>query len=87
MVDLSKKTLELNYPCNWTYKVIGKTDQDIKEAVKEILEAREYKLNISNVSKKGKFKSFTLELLVHNEDDRKTLYEILSAHDKIKMVL
>jgi len=87
MIDLSKQKLELNYPCNWKYKVIGKNENEIKHAVKEILDNRDYTLKISHTSKKGKFKSFTLELLVHNEDDRKTLYEILSAHDKIKMVL
>ena len=87
MIDLSKEKLELNYPCSWTYKVIGKNEKDIKSAVKEILSDREYKIKISNISKKGKFQSFTLELLVHNDDDRKTLYEILLAHDNIKMVL
>ncbi len=87
MRDLNKEKLELNYPCKWIYKVIGKNDQDIKIAVKEILDQREYVLKLSNSSKKGKFKSFTLELLVHNEDDRKMLYDILCNHDNINMVL
>ncbi len=87
MIDLSKEKLELNYPCSWTYKVIGKNEKDIKSAVSQIMNDREYKLKMSNVSKKGKFQSFTLELLVHNDDDRKTLYDILLKHDFIKMVL
>jgi len=87
MVDLSKEKLELNYPCNWKYKVIGKNESLIKNAVREILAEREYKMKISNTSKKGNFKSFNLELLVHNEDDRKTLYDILGKHSDIKMVL
>jgi len=87
MIDLNKEKLELNYPCNWSYKVIGKNEQNIKNAVKEILDQREYTLKLSNSSKKGKFKSFSLELLVHNEDDRKMLYDILCNHDDINMVL
>jgi len=87
MRDLSKEKLELNYPCNWKYKVIGKSESDVKSAVKEILDVREYTLKASKSSKKGKFVSFTLELLVHNEDDRKTLYDVLCDHEKIKMVL
>ena len=87
MIDLSKEKLQLNYPWNWSNKELEKIKNEIKHAVKEILDNRDYTLKISHTSKKGKFKSFTLELLVHNEDDRKTLYEILSAHDKIKMVL
>jgi len=87
MIDLSKEKLELNYPCNWVYKIIGHNDEEIKQAVHEVVERAEYTLKPSKTSKKGKFKSFTLEVLVHNEDDRKTLYEILRAHNKIKMVL
>mgnify|MGYP000636153564 CR=1 FL=1 len=87
MIDLSKEKLELTYPCNWIYKVIGSNEEDVKAAVKEVVDRAEYTLKESHTSKKGKFKSFTLEVLVHNEDDRKTLYEILCAHEKIKMVL
>jgi len=87
MIDLNKEKLELNYPCKWTYKVIGKSETEIKKAVKETLDQREYSLKTSNSSKKGKFLSFTLELLVHNDDDRKTLYDVLCKHNKINMVL
>ena len=87
MIDLNNEKLELNYPCKWIYKIIGKNNQDIKKAVKEILDQREYVLKRSKSSKKGKFKSFTLELLVHNEDDRKMLYDILYNNDNINMVL
>ena len=87
MVDLSKEKLELDYPCNWIYKVIGKDEKKIKSAVNKVLDSREYTIRKSHTSKKGNFLSFTLELLVHNEDDRKTLYEILSEDADIKMVL
>jgi len=87
MIDLNKEKLNLDYPCKWTYKVIGKNEEDIKNAVKATLSEREYSLKISHSSKKGKFLSFTLDLLVHNEDDRKTLYDVLCKHDKINMVL
>ncbi len=87
MIDLSNEKLDLNYPCNWIYKVIGSNETEIQIAVKEIVEQREYTLKHSHISKKGKFLSFTLELLVHNEDDRKMLYEMLCAHKDIKMVL
>ncbi len=87
MIDLSKEKLELNYPCNWVYKVIGLSQKDVKSAIDDILEKREYKLKASKTSSKGKFQSFNLELLVHNDDDRTTIYEMLGKHAKIKMVL
>ena len=87
MRDLSNETLQLNYPCTWPYKLVVLEKTNIKIVVKEVLSQREHTIKKSKKSSKGKFVSYTLELIVHNEDDRKTLYEILSAHDKIKMVL
>jgi putative lipoic acid-binding regulatory protein len=87
MIDLSKETLQLNYPCSWKYKLVLFEEKNSKKIVNEILGEREYKLVESKVSKKGKFKSYSLELLVHNEDDRKELYKILGEHKEIKMVL
>ena len=87
MIDLSKEKLELDYPCNWTYKLVVKEQINIKTTVKEVVFKREHSIVESKTSNKGKFKSYTLELLVHNEDDRKTLFEILGKHDDIKMVL
>ena len=87
MIDLSKERLELNYPCNWEYKLVVLEHINIKMTVKEIILNREHKVKESKVSAKGKFKSYTLELLVHNEDDRKELFKQLGAHKNIKMVL
>lgn len=87
MIDLSKEKLELNYPCNWIYKVVVLTEKDAKAAVKEVLDSREYKMTKSKTSSKGKFISFSVETLVHNEDDRVELYEQLRTHARIKMVI
>jgi putative lipoic acid-binding regulatory protein len=87
MIDLSKEKLELNYPCNWEYKLIVLEHINIKSTVKDIILDREHKVNESKVSTKGKYKSYTLEMLVHNEDDRKEIYKMLGDHSNIKMVL
>lgn len=87
MIDLSKEKLELDYPCNWVYKLVVLEKVNIKTTVKEIVLEREHTVIESKKSAKGKFKSYTLELLVHNEDDRKTIFEVLGKHNDIKMVL
>ena len=87
MVDLSKEKLELDYPCSWSYKLVVKDKINIKKTVKDVVFEREHTVIESKTSAKGKFKSYTLELLVHNEDDRKTLFEVLGEHDDIKMVI
>jgi len=87
MIDLNKHKLELNYPCLWKYKVVLLETTKIKNILKDIFGQREHLMKESNVSKKGKYKSYSIELIVHNEDDRKELYELLGSHDEIKMVL
>ena len=87
MIDLSKEKLELDYPCSWTYKVVVHEKINIKTTIYDVVSEREHTIKSSNVSKKGKFRSYSLELLVHNEDDRKELFKILGDHNDIKMVL
>jgi len=87
MIDLNEHTLELDYPCNWEYKIVIRHEQTINEIIKEVLDERVHNIKPSKKSKGGKFKSYTLEMLVHNEDDRKELYKILGDHEHIKMVL
>ena len=87
MINLNEHKLELDYPCNWKYKLVIRQEQNIKKIIKEVLDEREHGVKPSKVSKEGKFKSYTLELLVHNEEDRKALYQILGDHEHIKMVV
>ncbi len=85
--DLSQHTLELDYPCSWQYKVVIRHEQTIEDIIKNILKQRAHNIKPSKKSSGGKFKSYTLEILVHNEDDRKELYQLLMNHEHIKMVV
>jgi len=87
MIDLNEHKLELDYPCNWKYKLVIRKEQNIKKIIAEVLEEREHGIKPSKTSSQGKFKSYTLELLVHNDDDRKGLYQLLGDHEHVKMVV
>lgn len=87
MIDLSQHKLDISYPCDWTYKVIGASDKEITDAVSEIMFERDHNLNVSNRSSKGKFVSYTLKTLVHTEKDRLNLFKLLSEHSNIIRVL
>ena len=87
MIDLSNEKLELDYPCSWEYKLVVLEHINIKTTIKDVISSREHKVSESKVSTKGKFKSYKLEMLVHNEDDRKEIFKMLGAHSNIKMVL
>jgi len=82
-----EQTLELNYPCDWRYKLIGHSLEDLQTAVHDVLQGREHQLEHSNVSKSGKYISLNLDILVHNEEERQFFYEALKSHQSIKMVL
>ncbi len=45
MIDLSKERLELNYPCNWEYKLVVLEHINIKMTVKEMFNAYETMVN------------------------------------------
>ena len=87
IINDSKKKLELEYPCSWTYKLIGYEKEAIQKAIHEVILKREHTLTHSNKSKTGKYVSMNLDLVIHNEDERNFIYEALKAHQHIKMVL
>jgi len=84
--DIEQK-LQLDYPCNWSYKVVGEEREKLENAIREVVLEREHSICHSNTSSGGKYISLNLELLVHNEDDRQFIYEALKAHQHIRMVL
>lgn len=79
--------LELEYPCDWRYKVIGETQEALEMAIHAIILEREHRLTYSNASRSGKYISLNLDLLVQNEEERQFIYEALKAHQHVKMVL
>ena len=79
--------LELEYPCNWAYKLIASEKKALEKAISDVIDEREHKLTHSKNSKGGKYISMNLDMLVHNEDDRNFIYEALKKHQDIKMVL
>jgi putative lipoic acid-binding regulatory protein len=52
-----------------------------------ILDEREFALRPSKNSAQGKYESHTITVLVHSDDDRKTIFETLKKEEKIKFVL
>ncbi|MEA2099089.1 MAG: DUF493 domain-containing protein [Campylobacterota bacterium] len=82
-----KEKLELEYPCGWTYKLIGYEKEAIQKAIHSVIAQREHNLTHSNSSKTGKYVSMNLDIVIQNEDERTFIFEALKAHQHIKMVL
>lgn len=87
MIDLNKHKLELEYPCNWIYTLIVADSCNIKKTVCDVIDKREHNISESKKSSKGKYKSYKVELIVHNDDDRTELHKLFGSHKEIKMIV
>jgi len=82
-----KKSAAMDYPCSWSYQIIGDDEDSLRRAVVEIIQDRTYLMALSRSSKKGKYQSFCLNLIVESEGHRLAVYEALRAHPSVKIVL
>lgn len=78
---------EIEYPCTWVYKVIGKDCTLLKEIIVSTCAPQEVKISHSHTSSKGKYHSLNAELVVPDETTRLALYETLKQHPAVKIVL
>ena len=77
----------INYPCPWTYKVIGYDEALLRKIIAEIITDRSYRIEVSHSSKTGKYICLNLITEVSNEDNRVAMYEALRNHPAVKIVL
>jgi len=83
--DAKKPVIE--YPCKWSYKLIGRVHELIEEEVKTALGEKEYELRVANRSKTGKFISLELSVEVHHEEERLRYFDYFCKSQVIMQVL
>ena len=86
MNDLSNHKLDLDYPCEWKYKVIGKNVEDMYAAIRLII-GEECTISPSKKSTAKKYCSLNVTLIVEDETTRNSLYIALKKHSAITMVM
>lgn len=87
MADPQKQKLRLDYPCSWTYKIIGRNPDDMQSAVHEIIRDHPYRVSLSRRSETAKYVCLNIELTVESESHRLALYEKLKVHPAIDVIL
>ncbi len=88
MSDSTCKTRpDLEYPCPWAYRVIGRDEAALRAAITGLMGRRDHTLAVSNRSARGKYVSLLLEVTVRDEGDRLSLFADLSSHAAVKIVL
>jgi len=78
---------EIAYPCRWGYKVVGPSEAALRAAITVIVGEREHAVTLSRVSSSGKYVSLSVEVLVHDHDERRGLANELHTHDAVAFVL
>jgi len=77
----------IDYPCRWSYRVIGADEAEMRAAVAEVLGDEDYRLSEGNTSPAGRWRSLELELEVVNEAHRLEVHRVLREHPAVRMVL
>jgi hypothetical protein len=86
-LDSDRRKPDINYPCNWDYKIIGTDLDQMIEAIELIVEGMDYKISSSNVSAQGNYFSLNLTVFVNSEIIRDIIFSKLVESKFIKFVL
>jgi len=78
---------QIDYPCPWVYKVIGRDLEGLRCAVAEVMQGSEHTVTPSRSSKSGAYHCLNVELTVESELVRLGLYERLRRHPAVIMVM
>jgi uncharacterized protein len=78
---------EIDYPCLWLYKVIGRDQESIRNAIISACDPFPVRISPSHSSSQGTYWSFNAELEVKDEPMRLAIYQSLTSHPAVKLVL
>ena len=87
MNDPKKNKPVIKYPTKWSYKIIGTDVDRLLKAVEEAVPGLEYEITPSNISKNEKYYSLNVTVVVSSEVVRDLVFQKLSEHIDIKMVI
>lgn len=78
---------QIDYPCLWVYKVIGRDLEELRCAVAEVMKGSEHTVTPSRSSRGDAYHCLNVELTVESEPVRLGLYERLRRHPSVIMVM
>jgi uncharacterized protein len=78
---------KIDYPCSWTYKVIGRDVEELNRAIAEVVGQTEHAVTCSRASKGGAYQCLNVTVTVESEAVRLALYQRLCRHPAIVIVM
>jgi uncharacterized protein len=84
---ITQERPKIEYPCTWTYKVIGEDCTLLKDLIVSACSPHPVTIRHSNSSSKGKYHSMHADIVVPDERVRLEIYEVLKGSSAVKIVL
>ncbi|MCC7012462.1 MAG: DUF493 domain-containing protein [Planctomycetes bacterium] len=77
----------IEYPCTWTYRVIGRDELLVRAALVELVGVAEHTLTLSAQSSSGKYRTLQLDVTVRDEAHRLELFARIAQHPDVRFVV
>lgn len=77
----------IQYPCEWSYRIIGTDEQALRQAASECLGSLAYRVTLSNQSRGKKYLSMNITLNVETQSMRDQIFSALKRHAAVKFLL
>lgn len=78
---------DIDYPCSWTYRVIGESEPDLRAAVEVSVGEVAFEFARGRSSTQGRYVSCILTLTVRDEAHRLAVFRALADHAATRYVL
>jgi putative lipoic acid-binding regulatory protein len=78
---------DIEYPCEWGYKIIGTDRVKLEACIFDVMGKREYSTKAGNSSSRGKFHSLNTRCQVASEEERDSIFKAFQEHVDVKMVI
>jgi hypothetical protein len=87
MMNTSGCKPDIQYPCQWQFRLIGEERAAIIKAVGAVVDLAACAISEGNASSGGRYLSLNVETTVHDEGERLRLYRLFAADPAIRVVL
>ncbi|NQV35294.1 MAG: DUF493 domain-containing protein [Phycisphaeraceae bacterium] len=77
----------IQYPREWSYRIIGSDEQALRQAASESLGSLAYRVTLSNQSRGKKYLSMNITLNVETQAMRDQIFSALKRHAAVKFLL
>lgn len=77
----------VEYPCWWTYAIIGSDEEDLRMAAGDVAKGMKHKVEFSKLSEKKRYASLHVEIWVGSEDERNRLFQAFQSDARVKIVI